>query len=205
MRLPAALLFLVASCIPSTQAIYADEVNHIDYHHALLGLPTAQSTFFLKPSTVSNASLLYTLSEKAILGAVNPKDGSVVWRQNVSSRAGPSSLSTELGNADGLLRASDQINAVVSAVGNYLSSWTARDGKLIWENWYADEKVADLELLEMEDANAGGRSRDSVALFKGNTGVVRRIDGESGNVKWEFKDDRLVLLSQSRFSTSTNS
>lgn len=151
MRFQAALLFLVTSCIPSTQAIYADEVNHIDYHHALLGLPTAQSTFFLKPSTVSNASLLYTLSEKAILGATNPKDGSV-WRQNVSSRAGPSSLSTELGNADGLLRASDQINAVVSAVGNYLSSWTARDGKLIWVNWYADIN-ARLELFEIQSSH----------------------------------------------------
>ena len=197
MRLPAALLFLVTSCIPSTQAIYADEVGHIDYHHALLGLPTPQSTFFLKPSTGSNASLLYTLSEKAILGAVNPKDGSVVWRQNVSSRAGPSA-------DDGLLRASDQINAVVSAAGNYLSSWTARDGKLIWENWFAGGKVADLELLEMEDANAGGRSRDSVALFTGNTGVVRRVDGESGDVKWEFTDDRLVVwLFRFRFSTNS--
>lgn len=189
MRLSAALLFLATSCIPSTQAIYADEVNHIDYHHALLGLPTAQSTFFLKPSTASNASLLYTLSEKAILGAVNPKDGSVVWRQNVSSRAGP----TADRDGDGLLRASDQINAVVSAVGDYLSSWTAHDGKLIWEKWYEHEKVADLELLDLEDANAGGSSRDSIALFTGSAGVVRRIDGETGNVKWEFKDDRLVV------------
>lgn len=187
MRLSAALLFLVTSCIPSTQAIHADEVNHIDYHHALLGLPTVQSTFFLKPSAGSNASLLYTLSEKAILGAVNPKDGSVVWRQNVSSRAGPSA------DSGGLLRASDQINAVVSATGGYLSSWTARDGKLIWEKWFEGEKAADLELLELEDANAGGSSRDSIALFTGNAGVVRRIDGETGNVKWEFKDDRWVV------------
>lgn len=206
MRLQAALLFLFSSCIPSTQAIYPDEVNHIDYHHALLGLPTTQSTFFLKPSSATNASLLYTLSEKAILGAVNPRDGSVIWRQNVSSRSGSGSgsSSAENGNASGLLRASDGVNAVVSAVGDYLSSWSALDGKLIWENWFSNTKVVDLELLELEDANARAESRDSIALFSGDAGVVRRIDGESGNVKWEYEDDRLVFVSSLLLSSLAN-
>lgn len=206
MRLQAALLFLFSSCIPSTQAIYPDEVNHIDYHHALLGLPTTQSTFFLKPSSATNASLLYTLSEKAILGAVNPRDGSVIWRQNVSSRSGSGSgsSSAENGNASGLLRASDGVNAVVSAVGDYLSSWSALDGKLIWENWFSNTKVVDLELLELEDTNARAESRDSIALFSGDAGVVRRIDGESGNVKWEYEDDRLVFVSSLLLSSLAN-
>lgn len=194
MRLPAAFLFLLTSCTTFTHAIYSDEVNHVDYHHALLGLPDVQSTFFLKPSSASNASLLYTLSEKAILGAVNPRDGSVIWRQNVSSRSGSGSTPAKYGNSGGLLRASDGINAVVSAAGDYLSSWSALDGKLIWENWFSGAKVVDLELLELEDANAGGGIKDSIALFSGDTGVVRRIDGESGNVKWEYKDDRLVFF-----------
>ena len=206
MRLQAALLFLFSSCIPSTQAIYPDEVNHIDYHHALLGLPTTQSTFFLKPSSATNASLLYTLSEKAILGAVNPRDGSVIWRQNVSSRSrsGSGSSPAENGNASGLLRASDGVNAVVSAVGDFLSSWSALDGKLIWENWFSNTKVVDLELLELEDTNARAESRDSIALFSGDAGVVRRIDGESGNVKWEYEDDRLVFVSSLLLSSLAN-
>ena len=191
MRLQAALL-LLASCVPSTLAIYPDEVNHVDFHRALLGLPTPQSTFFLKPSSASNASLLYTLSEKSILGAVNPRDGSLVWRQNVSRSSLPDS--------DGLLRASDGINAVVSGAGDYLSSWTALDGKLIWENWFSDGSVADLELLELEDASAAGTTRDTIALIAGdNGGAVKRIDGKTGNVKWEYKDDRLVFVCALRF------
>ena len=191
MRLQAALL-LLASCVPSALSIYPDEVNHVDFHHALLGLPTPQSTFFLKPSSASNASLLYTLSEKSILGAVNPRDGSLVWRQNVSRSSLP--------NRDGLLRASDGINAVVSGAGDYLSSWTALDGKLIWENWFSDGSVTDLELLELEDASAAGTTRDTIALIAGdNVGAVKRIDGKTGNVKWEYKDDRLVFVCALRF------
>lgn len=191
MRLQAAL-FLLASCVPSTLAIYPDEVNHIDFHHALLGLPLSQSTFFLKPSSASNASLLYTLSEKSILGAVNPRDGSLIWRQNVSR-----TLLPDAGAGAGcLLRASDGINAVVSATGDYVSSWGALDGKLIWENWFSAGSVADLELLELEDASAAGTFRDTIALVNtGEAGVIRRIDGQTGDVKWEYKDDRLVHIS----------
>ena len=72
----------VALCVSSSLAIFVDEVNDIDFHHALLGVPSPQSTFFHRPSSSSNASLLYTLSDRLVLGAVNPKDGSLVWRQD---------------------------------------------------------------------------------------------------------------------------
>ncbi|GKZ21008.1 hypothetical protein AbraIFM66951_010166 [Aspergillus brasiliensis] len=180
-----ATLLLLASCVPSSLAIYRDEVNHVDYHHALLGFPTSQSTFFLKPSASSNASLLYTLSEKSLLGAVNPKDGSLVWRQNLSRSDLPGGES----NAHGLLRASEGTNALVSALGDYISSWTALDGKLIWENWFEGEVVADLELLELEDVNAAPSTKDTVALWSGKAGVVRRLEGDSGRTKWEYLDE----------------
>ncbi|KAF9891221.1 hypothetical protein FE257_004785 [Aspergillus nanangensis] len=181
MRLQATLLVL-ASCVPSAFAIYPDEVNHVDFHHALLGVPSSHSTFFLKPSPSSNASLLYTLSEQSLLGAINPRDGTLIWRQNVSRSSLPGD--------HGILRASDGANAVVSAVGDYVSSWSALDGKLIWENWFEGEAVTDLELLELEDATAAASSaKDTIALFGGKAGVVRRFDGDSGEVKWEYKDD----------------
>lgn len=190
MRLQAALS-LLAFCVTPIKAIYADEVNHVDYHHALLGLPSPESTFFLKPSTTSNASLLYTISEKSILGAVNPRDGSLVWRQNVSRSPAPSGSH---GSGGGLLRASDGMNAVVSANGDYVSSWSALDGKLGWENWFSDGSVVDLELLELEDASAVGTGgKDAIALLHGkDAGVLKRIDGQTGDVKWEYKDDRWV-------------
>ncbi|EAW12703.1 uncharacterized protein ACLA_011300 [Aspergillus clavatus NRRL 1] len=180
-----AAILLFASCVPSTVAIYSDEVDHIDFHHALLGTPSSHSTFFLKPSASSNASLLYTLSQKHLLGAVNPRDGSLVWRQNVSR----SSVSNEDGQLQSFLRASDGTNAMVSAVGDYIAAWSASDGKLIWENWFLGEPVADLELLELEDASAASLMRDAIALYGDKRGVVRRLDAETGNVKWEFNDD----------------
>lgn len=183
MLLQAALLFAV--CVSPAAAIYPDEVNHIDFHHALLGTPSPSSTFFLKPSSASNASLLYTLSEKLILGAVNPRDGSLVWRQNLSQLAGSA--------AGGLLSGEDGNNAVVGAAGGYVLSWGAQDGKLIWEKRFTEGVVADLELLELQDAKATAGVKDTIALFGSEgAGVVRRLDGDSGSVKWEYKDDRLV-------------
>jgi outer membrane protein assembly factor BamB len=184
MRLQAALF--VAACLSPAAAIYTDEVNHIDFHHALLGAPSPDSTFFLKPSTSSNASLLYTISEKSILGAINPRDGALVWRQDLSRSAPKPTAGV------GILRGLDGNNAVVGAAGDYISSWSAQDGKLVWENKIADGSIADLELLELEDASPTSGARDTLALV-GNgagAGVVRRLDGDSGKTKWEYKDDR---------------
>lgn len=182
MRLQAALL--VAACASPAVAIYPDEVNHVDFHHALLGTPSPDSTFFLKPPSASNASLLYTISDKAILGAVNPRDGALLWRQDISRSA-------SIASGTHFLRGSDGNSAVVGAAGDYISSWSAQDGKLGWENWYSDGTVADLELLELEDASASSDVRDALALIVGDgVGVVRRLDGESGNLKWEHRDSR---------------
>lgn len=188
MHLPAAFL-LLASCVLPAAAIYRDEVNHVDYHHALLGIPTPDTTFFLKPSSASNASLLYTLSEGLKLGAVNPRDGSVVWRQDLSrvARVDTNTDTPDTAPPPGFLRAADGTNSVFSAAGSYVSAWSALDGKLGWEKRFGDDAVADLELLEPGDAQGAG---DAIVLSRRKDGVVRRLDGESGRVKWEFKDDR---------------
>jgi outer membrane protein assembly factor BamB len=174
---------LLASCIPSSLAIFADEVNHLDFHHALLGVPSSQSTFFHRPTSSSNASLLYTLSEKQVIGAVNPKDGSIVWRQNLARWTADDQV------FDGLLRASDGESSVVSSMGHFVTAWSALDGKLVWQSRFVDGTAKDLELLELEDGQTGS-ARDVISLFGDKTGTVRRLDGVSGNVKWEFKDER---------------
>ncbi|KAJ5575709.1 hypothetical protein N7535_002635 [Penicillium sp. DV-2018c] len=180
MRLQAALF--LAACLSPAAAIYPDEINHIDFHHALLGAPSADSTFFLKPSPASNASLLYTLSDKLLVGALNPRDGALVWRQNLSRSAKSPT------NA-GLLRGLDGNDALVGAAGSYISSWSAQDGKLGWENRVSGGVVADLELLELEDATASAGLRDSVAVINSEgTGIVKRMNGDNGKTVWEYKD-----------------
>ncbi|KAJ9490539.1 hypothetical protein VN97_g2729 [Penicillium thymicola] len=181
MWLQPALFF--SACLSTAAAIYSDEVNHIDFHHALLGTPSPDSTFFLKPSTSSNASLLYTLSDKLLVGAVNPRDGALVWRQNISRSADSPA------HGVGLLRGLDGNDAVVATVGNYIASWGAQDGKLGWENQVSQGVVADLELLELVDATATSGVRDTIAVIASEgTGIVRRLDGNTGKSVWEFKD-----------------
>lgn len=175
---------LVAACVSPAAAIFADEVNHVDFHHALLGAPSPDSTFFLKPSSASNASLLYTISDRSILGAVNPRDGAVIWRQNLT-RLGASADSA------GFVRGSDGSNAVVSAAGHSVSSWSAQDGKLIWDKQFSGSVAADLELLELEGSLSKSSASDALVLSGSEgAGILRRLDGDTGATKWEFKDDR---------------
>src|SRR5687768_11857719 len=100
MRLPQlslqALLLIVSSQV--ARAVYPDEVGNIDFHYDLLGVPQSSTTFFHRARKDEKASLLYTLSDVGVLGAVNPSNGAVVWRQFVSGN---------ITNGGGFLRAGD--------------------------------------------------------------------------------------------------
>ncbi|KAL0258185.1 hypothetical protein SLS55_007357 [Diplodia seriata] len=175
------LLALAASLVPATLAVFADDAYHVDYHFALLGQPQQHATFFHQPRADTKASLLYTLSDKLVLGAVNPKDGSAVWRQPLASSS--SSL-------DGFLRAGENQDIIISAVEGQVSAWDAADGKLAWSSAFNNAPVKDLEVLELADASATVSGvKDVVVLFGGSGSTVRRLDGQTGAVKWEFDDN----------------
>ncbi|KAH0559447.1 hypothetical protein GP486_004037 [Trichoglossum hirsutum] len=177
-----ALLVLVASLARSAIAVFADDAYHTDYHHPLVGVPLEHSTFFHRPQASSGASLLYTLSEKLILGAINPKDGALVWRQFLNP------FSNLTSSSEGFLRAGEDENTVISAVGPQVSAWDALEGKLVWRNEFADSVVKDLEVIEFDDGKATKNGKDAVVLFAGDQAVVRRISGETGDVLWEYRD-----------------
>ncbi|EEH42593.1 uncharacterized protein PADG_07413 [Paracoccidioides brasiliensis Pb18] len=192
MRLHAAFI-LLASLAPSSLAIFADEAYHNDYHHALLGTPQERSTFFHQPSTSSAASLLYTLTERHVLGAVNPKDGAIVWRQNLAS----SVTSEDAQTPQSFLRAVDGEDSVVSAIGGKVASWGALDGKLAWEHEFHDGPVVDLEIFGLDESTDQKQvAKDSLVLFGRKNGIVRRLDGASGNIKWEYIDNTDDVLFQ---------
>ncbi|KAK3061717.1 hypothetical protein LTS18_005594, partial [Coniosporium uncinatum] len=177
MLLRALLLPTAALLLPTVSAIFVDDAFKVDFHHALLGFPQQQTTFFHSPYAGNKASLIYTLSEKNVLGAVNPKDGSIVWRQHLSS-----------GNAtEALLRAGDAQDTVVSAAGNEVSAWSASDGRLVWSNRLGSGGIRDLEILELPQVTEG--PKDAIALWAGQSPVVRRLDGKTGEVQWQFEDD----------------
>ncbi|KAI9755680.1 MAG: hypothetical protein M4579_004178 [Chaenotheca gracillima] len=171
---------LLASLVTSAHAIYADEAYQIDYHQAYLGIPQQHTSFLHQPTSGSRASLLYTLSEKLILGAVNPKDGAIVWRQSAQPQK---SNATEAylqvggtGNGD----------VVISAAGAEVSAWDALDGRLVWVAESGEGEAArDLDVFESVE----GSTKDPLAISAGHKGwTLRRLSGTTGVVAWTFED-----------------
>lgn len=184
MRWPA-LLLPAAWLVNPALAVFADDAYVSDYHVPLLGLP--QTSFFHQPYANSKASLLYTISDKALLGAVNPKDGAIVWRH---------ALSASYNGSNALLAAGEGKDVVVSAVDGQVASWAAGDGRLVWsKSLGAGVTAQDLEVLQMQDAKPEESGKDVLLLYNKEGSVVQRLDGDNGKVKWEYHDKRSALES----------
>ena len=172
MRLPLNLLALTLSILPSTLAVYADEAYSVDYHHELLGLPQPHTTFFHRPRKDEKATLLYTLSDLGVLGAVHPGTGKVVWRQVL--------------DGEGYLRPVEGEGTLVSGTGNSVQAWDGMSGREKWGISFAGQ-VKDVEV--METVASGEDDKDILALFEEEgKPVLRRLKGGSGDVKWEYHD-----------------
>ncbi|KAI1427166.1 hypothetical protein F5Y12DRAFT_202711 [Xylaria sp. FL1777] len=171
-----ALSLSVLLALPaSVRAVFQDEVGHIDYHHELLGVPQRETTFFHRPRTEEKASLLYTLSDLGVLGAVNPSNGALVWRQL---------LAGNVTDGGGFLRAAEDQTWLVGAYGSSVSSWDALTGRNVWSLDF-NGAVKDVEVMEITER--GGK--DVLALHQelGAT-VTRRIRGTEGHVVWEHRE-----------------
>lgn len=164
---------------PSVSAVFVDDAYQTDYHHPLLGFPQPHATFFHRPSASSKASLLYTLSERHVLGAVNPKDGSIIWRQRLVD---PASNVT----GRGFLGAGEGEDTIVSAIGNEVQAWDAADGRLVWA-WKGHGQLKGLEVLETQ---SGGKDILVLCEEEGSVGVVRKLMAATGEVLWEYRDER---------------
>lgn len=174
-------LSALTACLASVAlAVYSDEAYQIDYHHALLGVPLPSTTFFHQPFAGSKASLLYTFSEEGVLGAVNPKDGGIVWRHKLDA---PGTSRRRV------LRAGEAQDTVVAAYGTTVSAWSSSDGKSAWRR-EVNGRIADVEVLEMPLGDSAN-GKDSVLLFESKNGcVVERLDAKTGELVWGYNDDR---------------
>lgn len=167
------LLLLGLSSLAS--AVFEDEVGHIDFHHALVGVPQVETTFFHRPRKDDKASLLYTLSDVGVVGAVNPSNGAVVWRQQVAQN---------ITNGGGYLRAPEGENWVAAAYGSKVQAWDALSGRNVWQTEFKGE-VKDLEIMELTEY-----PRKDVLVLSDEDGktVLRRLHGSLGTVIWEFRE-----------------
>ena len=173
-------LFFTVFLLSRTLAVFSDEAYSVDFYHALLGLPIQQCTFFHQPNPASKASLIYTLTDKSILGAVNPKDGSIVWRQQLS----------DCESHKCFLRAGKGQDVVISANADEVSAWNAADGKLVWRTVAQGYVIEDLEIWEFPGAGNELSAKDALVLYNGFQPTLRRLSGESGESLWTYKDER---------------
>jgi outer membrane protein assembly factor BamB len=174
------LLSLTACLVASVRAVFPDEAYEVDYHHALLGFPQQHTTFFHQPYANSKASLLYTLSEDGVIGAVNPKDGSLIWRQF---------LTTGSNSTDALLSAGEGQDLVVSAVDGTITAWGGADGRFIWET-KTQGKIKDINVLESGSIEAKDGVKDIIAVVEDSHTSIKRLDGKTGKALWQYADER---------------
>ncbi|KAL8386968.1 hypothetical protein RB595_010258 [Gaeumannomyces hyphopodioides] len=181
------LFTILLSALPAL-AVFLDEVGDVDFHHALVGLPQQHTTFFHRPRRDDKASLLYTLSDLGILGAVNPSTGAVLWRQQVLAGRSDDPAAAA---AAAHLRAADGESWIASASGPSVSTWEAAGGRNIWSADFPGH-VRDLEVMEM--AAPGDGHKDLLALSSeeegggGHVTTLRRLHGTEGTVVWDFRE-----------------
>lgn len=175
MRLLSLPTLLLAALPLAVQAVYQDEVGHLDYHYELLGVPQRETTFFHRPRREDKASLLYTLSDLGVLGAVNPTTSAVVWRQLVADNTT---------SGGGFLRAGEGEGWLASAHGHSVHAWDAVTGRNRFWVDFAGE-VKDLEIMEMTE-----KDRKDILVLYADDGatVVRRLNADDGTVVWEYRD-----------------
>jgi ER membrane protein complex subunit 1 len=177
------LLALGSLLILPIFAVFLDDAFQLDYHYALLGYPQADTTCFQQPFPGSKASLVYTLSDRSVLAAINPKDGSIVWRQL---------LDPTTNSSVAMLRTGEDQDMLFSAVDGQIAAWNLADGRNIWSTNSRVSRVKDLEILDFEDGLSTTSVKDIVVLTEDSHPVVNRIDGRSGKVKWRYEDTRYI-------------
>lgn len=187
------ILWASTVLLQSACAIFSDEAFHIDYHHALLGIPLSQATSFHKPQSSSNASLLYTLSEKGWIGAINPKDGNILWRQALGG-------DVEHGDVGSLVLGDGQI---VTGRGEQAACWDALDGKLRWE---FNAGVASVMKGVQFAPGSTPAAQDALVLVAKDTGLsVMRLAGDDGSNKWTHADSAASAASDVSIAASDKS
>lgn len=172
-------------------AIFQDEVGHIDFHHSLVGIPQREATFFHRPKLDTKASLLYTLSDLGVVGAINPATGDTVWRHQLSDNTSDAS--------PGHLRAPANEEWVATAQGSRVQAWNGLTGRNVWQMEFQGE-AKDVEIIEVTETSR----KDVLALFdEDGTTVLRRLHGGLGTVMWEFRETSKNIPLQ--VSTDTSS
>lgn len=86
----------------------------------------------------------------------------------------------------GFLGAGEGEDTIVSAIGNEVQAWDAAHGRLVWA-WKGHGQLKGLKVLETQ---SGGKDVLVLCEEVGSVGVVRKLEAATGEVIWEYRDER---------------
>mmetsp|Transcript_84401 Transcript_84401/g.176661 ORF Transcript_84401/g.176661 Transcript_84401/m.176661 type:complete len:1037 (+) Transcript_84401:1-3111(+) len=113
----AAVAAIALAVLPTSEALYEDEVGQYEWAYQQIGRPTAVGF-------AEGADKLFVASEAGVLASVALKDGSLSWRR-WADQAGGMKLLKVAGRT--LVTVSDK---------NLVQSWKSSSGDLIWQKQY---------------------------------------------------------------------
>ncbi|KAI6250633.1 ER membrane protein complex subunit 1 [Erysiphe necator] len=169
-------LILILHIIPRIGAILADDAYLVDYHYELLGLPLQETTFFFRPRKDDKATLLYTLSDLNVIGAINPGTGKLVWRQIIDNQ-----------DEKGFIRSVDEEDAIITGVGGRVDCWNAMNGIMKW-NVEFPGVIRDLQVIKTI-TNEKTIQKILVLLEEEEKTVLKLLQCDSGDLIWDLREN----------------
>ena len=118
-----------------------------------------------------------------MLGAINPRDGAVIWRQRLADSA-------QNYTSAGLLKAAEGGDTLFSAVDRKVQSWDATDGRMVW-NWEGGHET---KVVDVTPSAEGGKLFLVLSEGVGPGFVTRSMAGDSGEIIWESRDGRYATM-----------
>ncbi|KAG6865380.1 hypothetical protein C0991_003083 [Blastosporella zonata] len=199
-RLCAALLLIA----PHSWALHESDVGVLDWHKFLVGVPLVaapvtapsfhalDSVAYADSNLTENPEIIYTATANNVFAALNPKDGSVVWRH----------IYQKDDRIMGYYRHSNLVATLSGTGGATLRLFDGITGFLhLEERLHAPEsgRPAEPHYLGTHITFYG----DDAAYVLTNGHIVRRIDTTTGAVQWTWASPSALTIHTNLVSTST--
>lgn len=114
-----------------------------------------------------------------MLGAINPKDGAVIWRQRLAD-------SVQNYTTPGFLKAAEGGDTLISAVNSKVQAWDATDGRLVWE-WNGGDET---KVVDITPSAEGVSYVLILSKEEGSSFLLRKLAADTGALLWEYGDWR---------------
>ncbi|KAF8872794.1 hypothetical protein CPB84DRAFT_1854287 [Gymnopilus junonius] len=176
MRFITTAVTLISLCI-GTWAIHESDVGVVDWHKHLVGVPLYGSTSTAPTfNFIGNRSLIFFGTSSNVIAALDPEDGSVVWRYIF----GPEDPVT------GYYKLDNTVTTLSGPGGSTLRNFNALTGELLLEKRLHLPQLGALStpISLGKHVISSPESKDLFILTNGCT--VTSLNGTTGEVNWKW-------------------